>query len=61
MKLEKILKQQNITKSELARVLNVSRQRVNNWTRYKNMPNTEMIKRISAYLKEPINKIFFED
>jgi transcriptional regulator with XRE-family HTH domain len=59
--LEKILKQQNVTKSELARQLRVSRQRVNNWTRGKNYPARELIKLISAYLKVPIDKLFFEE
>ena len=59
--LEKILKQQSVTKSELARQLNVSRQRVNNWTRGKNYPSRNLVKLISAYLKVPIDKLFFNE
>ena len=59
--LEKTLKQQNITKSELARQINVSRQRVNNWTRGKNYPSRNLIRLISAYLKVPIDKLFFDE
>ena len=57
--LEKVLNQQGVTKSSLARELSVSRQCVNNWTRGKNYPNKKMMKLVSAYLEVSIEKLFF--
>ncbi len=57
--LKKILQQQGVTQSELARQLNISRQRVNNWTRNINYPDIKHIKLVSIYLKVPIDKLFF--
>jgi len=57
--LEKILSQRGITKSDLARQLNVSRQRVNNWTRNKNYPSKKYIKLISSFLGVSIEELFY--
>jgi DNA-binding XRE family transcriptional regulator len=59
--LNKTLKQQGVTQSELARQLKVTRQCVNNWTRGINLPNMKLIKLVSIYLKVPIDKLFFEE
>jgi len=59
--LNEILYQKRITKAELARQLNVSPQRVNNWTQGKNYPRRKYIKLISVYLNIPIDKLFFNE
>lgn len=61
MKLEKILKQQNISQADFARHIGVSRQAVNYWVKGKNYPSKKLIKMISAYLKVPIDKLFFDE
>ena len=57
----KVLNQQSVTQSELARQLKVSRQCINNWTRGINYPGMKLIKQVSDYLKVPIDKLFFGD
>jgi transcriptional regulator with XRE-family HTH domain len=60
-KLKKVLEQQGVTQSELARQLKVSRQRVNRWVRGLNDPDKKQIPIISAYLKVSIEKLFFDE
>lgn len=57
--LEEILYQKHISKAELARQLNVSPQRVNNWTQDKNYPQRKYMRLMSIYLNIPIEKLFF--
>jgi transcriptional regulator with XRE-family HTH domain len=59
--LNEILYQKRITKSDLARALNVSRQRVNNWTQNKNYPQKKYIKLISNFLGVSIEKLFYNE
>ena len=58
---KKVLNQQGITQSELARAIGVTRQCVNRWMQGSNHPNIKHIKQISAYLKVSIKKLFFEE
>ena len=59
--LKKVLNQQGITQSELARAIGVTRQCVNRWMQGLNYPNIEHIKQVSNYLKVSIKKLFFEE
>ena len=59
--LKKVLQQQNVTQSELARQVKVTRQCVNNWTRGINYPGMKLIKSVSDYLKVPIDELFFKE
>lgn len=66
-KLGKVLHDQYLTKSALARELTkitgkeISRQRVNNWTQGINKPNDNFKKIIADFLKVTIDELFFSE
>ena len=59
--LEKILKERNISQTDLAQKLGVSIQRVNRWIRGNNYPHKKYIKAISILLKVSVEKLFFSE
>jgi transcriptional regulator with XRE-family HTH domain len=61
MKLKYYLDKQNISQTELAKRLNISVARVNNWTRGKNYPSAKYIPIISAILNIPIDLLFYSE
>ena len=61
MKLKYYLNKSGITQSELARLLGVTRFRVNNWVQGKSYPSAKYIPMISAILNIPIDLLFFSE
>ena len=60
-KLEQTLKQQGVTQSTLAKILNVSRQSVHHWIKGNNDPDKKHMKRIADYLGVSILELFFDE
>ena len=66
-KLKQELQRQRLTNSALARELTkitgmeISRQRINNWTQNKHLPRFPMMKKIADYLEVTIEELFYNE